>query len=116
MQKKHKLPINAAILGSALILTGCYDKARNVELQEELDKAGERIQFMEKQKAEISNACNDLGKQLSAIGARKEELAGKAAKSTEILTKLTDYRVALEKEVKALSEQVANYRATELKP
>lgn len=116
MKQNYRFIFQTAALGSALLLTGCYDKARTVELQEELEKAGERSQFLEKQKTEISNACNDLGKQLSAIGAKKEELASNAAKSTNIRSELTQYRERLEKEVSGLSEQLAKYRANELKP
>lgn len=116
MKQNYRFLIQAVTLGSALVLTGCYDKAHTVELQEELDKAGERIQFLEKQKTEISNACNELGKQLSSIGAKRDELASSASKSTNIRSELTQYRERLEKEVNTLSEQVAKYRANELKP
>ena len=111
----HAFP---AVLGLlAFPLAGCHDKAQTSRMQEEVDITLEKVNKQTAELDKIKKTCDAISaRKQQSTGMRKEELVAAAGKSSQTLEKVVHYREALEKELAAVTDGVAKYRRTYLRP
>ncbi|RYD36596.1 MAG: hypothetical protein EOP86_05595 [Verrucomicrobiaceae bacterium] len=98
-------------------MSSCHDKAQTARMQEEVDIDLEKVRKQTAELDKIKKTCDAISaRKQQSTGMRKDELVAAAGKSTQTLEKVVQYREALEKELAAVTEEVAKYRRAHLKP